>query len=145
MTFTEPAEHCVHHHFHCAWEFKLLIYLLVFHLHPPCLTPFFPSRIPGSSPSFCRQRTGGDTGGGSYCAVAGPGPGAHRVLIGAPPLQPHPPLHPHPPKTQTPPPHLLHGVYPLIGPLPETEAKQGREECMAKGHSDKLASGLEGG
>lgn len=45
----------------------------------------------------------------------------------------------------SPPPHLLHGVYPLIGPLPETEAKQGREECMAKGHSDKLASGLEGG
>lgn len=46
---------------------------------------------------------------------------------------------------QPPPPHLLHGVYPLIGPLPETEAKQGREECMAKGHSDKLASELGGG
>lgn len=37
----------------------------------------------------------------------------------------------------------LHGVYALIGPLPEAGAKQGREECMAKGHSDRLAS--EGG
>lgn len=62
---------------------------------------------------------------------------------------PYPPPSPStvltPRKPQPPPPHLLHGVYALIGPLPETEAKQGREECMAKGHSDKLASGLEGG
>lgn len=58
-----------------------------------------------------------------------------RALIGAPTMTTSP----------IPPPHVLHGVYPLIGPLPETEAKQGREECMAKGHSDKLASGLGGG
>lgn len=37
----------------------------------------------------------------------------------------------------------LHVVYALIGTLPEAGAKQGREECMAKGHSDRLAS--EGG
>lgn len=66
--------------------------------------------------------------------------GAHRVLTGAPPPPP-PPLHIHQHHHHSPKkPQPLHGVYPLIGPLPETEAKQGSKECMAKGHSDKPAS-----
>lgn len=126
----------MHRHFPCALEYELFPCLLFACTPPPPhLAPFLPSQIPGSSATFCRERSGNDVGLGVTEQFQGPGLGAYKIVIGAPTTTTVP----------TPPPHLLHGVYPLIGPLPETEAKQGREECMAKGHSDKLASGLGGG
>lgn len=63
VTFTKPIVVCIIFFF-CAWEFELFIYLLVFCLRPPPLTSSHGSPA-SSSPSFCRQSTGMNAGGGS--------------------------------------------------------------------------------